>query len=587
MRFSLFFNEISIRGSWQAFERLVCRFLVSSGFQGVRLVGQVHDQGADIIAHRGGKRWLIQVKHWKAKIGCETIDRTLESLQFYRANIPVVVSLNGFQENAIIQQQKLMAQQIPLQLWSASKLIKRTKALPDNYPYGDPNKVFEHRVYQEEAIQLLIHQFSKSTTNKALIVMATGLGKTRVAYEFLRRTSKTNNLRVLILAHTNELVYQLEKSSWPYLKPSQETLVWNGYERQRYDELKRVSLVFACLNTVSEKISSGTDIPSFDIIFVDECHHVGKDGMYAGIMNHFLAGQSTGTFLLGVTATPWRPDDSDLEDTFGPPLYSVDLVTGLRNGFLANVDYRMYTDNIDWQNLRSLKGDRFSPKKINRTLFITNWDDAVVLELKKTWKEQPKPRAIVFCGTIDHAITMRDRINSLGFANAAAIYSQTQSGTTMLPFERNRILCDFHDGAIQIVCAVDIFNEGVDVPDVNIVVFQRVTHSRRIFIQQLGRGLRLSQGKEKVIVLDFVSDIRRFAAGISLKDSLEEYDGPSQGKPVRIRLPNKVEFRKVGGEDPKTESFLRQWLEDVATIESLDEDASLLKFPPQLSGSKQ
>ena len=83
----------------------------------------------------------------------------------------------------------------------------------------------------------------------------------------------------------------------------------------------------------------------------------------------------------------------------------------------------------------------------------------------------------------------------------------------MEPSERNRILCDFHDGEVQVMCAMNIFNEGIDVPDVNIVVFQRVTHSRRIFIQQLGRGLRLSEVKEKVIVLDFVSDIRRFAAG--------------------------------------------------------------------------
>ena len=107
---------------------------------------------------------------------------------------------------------------------------------------------------------------------------------------------------------------------------------------------------------------------------------------------------------------------------------------------------------------------------------------------------------------------MCDRINSLGFCAAAAIFSQTATGRAMEPYERNRILSDFHDGAIDVVCAVDIFNEGVDVPDVNIIVFQRVTDSRRIFVQQLGRGLRLAPGKDKVIVLDFVSDVRRFAA---------------------------------------------------------------------------
>ena len=91
----------------------------------------------------------------------------------------------------------------------------------------------------------------------------------------------------------------------------------------------------------------------------------------------------------------------------------------------------------------------------------------------------------------------------------------------MTQYEKNRILADFADGLINVVCTVDIFNEGIDVPDVNILVFQRVTHSRRIFIQQLGRGLRISDNKEKVIVLDFVSDIRRFAAGLELKDGLD------------------------------------------------------------------
>ena len=99
---------------------------------------------------------------------------------------------------------------------------------------------------------------------------------------------------------------------------------------------------------------------------------------------------------------------------------------------------------------------------------------------------------------------------------------------------------------------------------------------RRIFIQQLGRGLRISDTKDKVIVLDFVSDIRRFAAGIDLKDKLYEKNAK------RVDIPNKVTFRKVGGEDSKTELFLREWLDDVASIENASEDASILKFPPKI-----
>ena len=250
----------------------------------------------------------------------------------------------------------------------------------------------------------------------------------------------------------------------------------------------------------------------------------------------------------------------------------------MKNGFLANVDYPMYTDNINWEALKTIDGKRFSPKSINRTLFINQWDDAVITELQKTWSEQNNPRAIVFCGTIEHAVTMRDRINALGFCNAAAVFAGTKDTIEEQPFyERNRIMCDFSDGKINVICTVDVFNEGIDVPDVNIIVFQRVTHSRRIFIQQLGRGLRISEDKEKVIVLDFVSDIRRFAAGLDLKDKLYVNKFAQ-----RISIPNKVTFCKVGGEDPSTESFLREWLEDVASIENADENESVLKFPPKL-----
>lgn len=581
----MFFNEISIRGSWQAFERLVCRYLLHTGFSGIRLVGQTRDQGADILAHRGGKRWLIQIKHWKAKVGAEVLDKTLNSLRIYRSQVPVIVALNGFSETALRQQQKLMAQKIPLQLWSAAKLIGLAKQFPDTYPLGSPEDIYEKRHYQEEAIRRLVFEFNKRDVRSGLIVMATGLGKTHVVYEFIRRISYGRPIRVITLAHTNALVYQLERASWLYLKASEETLAWNSYERQTYKDLKRVNHVFACLNTVANYVKNGSELPDYDILFVDECHHVGDKGMYASVLKGLMAGKHAGSFLIGATATPWRPDESSLREVFGDPLVCVDLVTGLRKGFLANVDYRMYTDNIDWKTLAHLKGKTFTPKNINRRIFISNWDDAVVFELRKVWSYQPDPKAIVFCGTIDHAITMRDRINSLGFCRAEAIYSQTKAGTTMHAFERNRILCDFHDGAIQAICAVDIFNEGVDVPDVNIVVFQRVTHSRRIFIQQLGRGLRIREGKDKVLVLDFVSDIRRFAAGIDLKDSLAEAKSP--GHPVRIRLSNAVTFRRVGGEDPETESFLRQWLEDVAAIESADEDTTILKFPPPLPGSRQ
>jgi len=462
-------------------------------------------------------------------------------------------------------------------------LLDRVASLPDLAPVELDKSLFAPRSYQEDAIRLILEVYLEHRKRRGLVVMATGLGKTVVAAEAIRRLGSRSPIRVLVIAHTNELVYQLERAFWPFLRPSQSTIVWNGLEKPGLAELSRASIVFGCLPTVAEYLAKGRDLPDFDFIIIDECHHVGAP-MYETIVRETRAGADGGPFLLGLTATPWRPDEVDLTDYFGEALITMDLVAGLRNGFLTNVDYRMYTDNIDWERLSKLHGARLSPKAVNRTIFVSGWNDAVVLELQRVWSEQPNPRAIVFCGTIDHALVMTDKINALGFCRAAAIHSQTQKARSLAPYERNRILSDFDDGRLSVICTVDIFNEGVDVPDVNIIVFQRVTHSRRIFVQQLGRGLRLAPGKTRVVVLDFVSDIRRFAAGLDLKDELGA--PPHAGERRQIALANQVSFRRVGGADPQTETFLRQWLDDVAEVEGAGEDATVLKFPPVLPGSK-
>ena len=557
--------------------------MLHEGYVGVRFVGQSRDGGADIIGHRNSKRWLFQVKRWGVKVGASVVDRTLEALRTYRADIPVIVSLNGFASDVRDYQQLLLSRNIPLQLWDRVTLVAHARNLTDTLPApADGQPEFRVRPYQEDAIRSIVRAFDKNESRKALIVMATGLGKTVVAAEALRRINELKNVRFLVVAHTNELVYQLERAFWPFLKASQATCVWNGIEQPQRSQIDSSSAVFACLPTLSSAAQSLTEMKPFDVVLVDECHHVGAE-MYENLLSETAAGSSHGPFLLGLTATPWRPDDCDLTEYFGEPLVSLDLVTALNNGFLTNVDYRMFTDNINWEALGKLRGGQFTPRAINRTLFINEWDDGVVTAFRNAWDEQARPRAIVFCGTIDHAIQMRDRINALRFCRAEALFSQSAS-FRMEPSERNRILCDFHDHVIDVVCAVDIFNEGIDVPDVNIIVFQRVTHSRRIFVQQLGRGLRIAPDKDRVIVLDFVSDIRRFAAGLELKDRVSH---AKRGDAVRVRLPNKVEFRRLGGEDIEGESFLRAWLQDAATIERAGEDASVLKYPPPLAGARK
>lgn len=558
-----------ISGSWQAFERSISRLLLCEGFLNVRVVGMSGDHGADVVASRYGKRWIFQAKHWNKSVGISIVEETLKAMRDYEAQVPVIVSAHGFDQAVYDYQKSLLMRGIGLQLWTVDELVDRANKLSSNEV---PNKK-RPREYQESAIQRIVEAYINKYDHRALIVLATGLGKTFVAAEAMRRIHLIDHPRVLVLAHTNPLVEQLERAFWPFLYPSQTTLVWNGYERPSQEMLESSNMIFACVDSVAEYLSLYRELPSFDVVIVDECHHAGSS-TYRAVLNYYNIG-SRGSFALGLTATPWRPDEVDIRSIFGDPRIQVDMIKGMQKGFLTNIDYRMHTDNIDWDSLKNINGQTFSPRQINRTLFINQWDDAVVVELQKVWKEQAKPRAIVFCGTIEHAIIMRDKINALGFCNAAAIYSQGPASVPPLsPFERNKLLSDFADGIVNVVCTVDIFNEGIDVPDVNIIVFQRVTHSRRIYIQQLGRGLRISKDKDKLIVLDFVSDIRRFAAGLDLKDKL------TQG--VRINLPNKVIFTRVDGEDPHAEEYLRKWLEDVGKIEMADEDISILKMPPKL-----
>ncbi|WHX42661.1 DEAD/DEAH box helicase family protein [Mesobacillus sp. AQ2] len=554
-------------GPWQALERNVARLMQHAGWEDVRIVGQSNDRGADIIGHRKGKRWLVQVKFRRnGNVGIDVVDKTIEAAHFYNADFPVIATNQMFTDEVIKKQSILLASQIKLQLWDKYKLKRDWDRLTEI-----SSSLKQSRKYQENPINQVINAYN--STNKALIVLATGLGKTFVAAESTRKILNLPNppKKVLVLAHTNELVYQLEKSFWPFMTKNITSTVWNGYEK---GYPKETNFTFACVDSIVEHIRRNGDLPTnYDMIIIDECHHAGSMS-YKTVLEATRAGKNNGAFLLGMTATPWRSDDKNIEEIFGEKLVNLNIVDGLRNGYLSNIDYRMYVDNINWERLSELH--ELTPRKLNRTLFIREWDDAVIYKLKETWNEVEKPRVIVFCSTIDHAMTMRDKINSLGIGRAEAIYSGNYSGHRLTSADRNRLLADFHNGYIQVMCAVDIFNEGVDVPDVNIIVFQRVTHSRRIFIQQLGRGLRVSPGKEKVIVLDFVSDIRRFAAGLELKNSLE-------GSPIYLNLGNPVKFMNVVGEDKAAESFLKEWLEDVSQIQDAKEEDHILKFPPALT----
>ena len=237
----------------------------------------------------------------------------------------------------------------------------------------------------------------------------------------------------------------------------------------------------------------------------------------------------------------------------------------MRLGYLSEVRYRLYADSIDWDFVRSASEHGYSIKDLNARLFLPERDESVREQLMAVWERTPRPRAIVFCRTVEHAERMAALLGEVPqWRGALAVHAGLDRR------ERQARLMRFRSGQTPILTAVDILNEGVDVPDVNILCFARVTHSRRIFVQQLGRGLRLRAGKTHVEVLDFVSDIRRVAAILNIRqqiaeDELEILQLAQRG--------TSFEFA-----DQRAESLMREWIKDAASLETaLDE--SRLQFP--------
>ena len=392
---------------------------------------------------------------------------------------------------------------------------------------------------------------------RALLVLATGLGKTVVGGEIIGRHLRQHpSDDVLVVAHQKELVNQLERALWRHLPKRVPTQVLTGDDQPK----SLAGLTCATVNSALTAVLNGWR-PA--LVMVDETHHVGEDGQFDQLLWAL-----TDSLQFGVTATPWRGDAYDIEHRFGRASYKLGIEEGMKRGYLTTVDYRLFVDNIDWDAVRHASEHSYSIKDLNSRLFLPQRDDAIIDALKDAWNTTRSPRGIIFCQTIEHCERMQSQLRTVpGWQEAAALHNDLPKR------EQQQRLLDFRAGRIPILVAVDILNEGVDVPDVNVLVFARVTHSRRIFVQQLGRGLRLREGKEKVIALDFVSDIRRVAALLSLRRQL----GADE-----IEVLNRLPQSHITFNDAQAEGLLEQWIRDAADLETANDEARLQFLDPEV-----
>lgn len=538
-------------GPWQAFERMVARLVKHAGFKDVALVGGAGDHGADVVGVSGGKRWVLQAK-FRSNGGVDDngAREAVWALGKYEAQIAIVASNQDFYPNAY----KFLAAQkdagVDVRAWNGGHLLQYYDKLPSaSLDHKTP------REYQAEAIEA-VEAHRGQGKQRALVLMATGLGKSLVANQLIANEFNRNpEQEVLVLAHMTDLVRQLEFSSWSQLPKECATHLWTDGERPAHPG----GVVFATWQSLNAAIERGDELSErFGLVIVDEAHHAPSDS-FSNLIDHLDP-----NFLVGLTATPWRGDDRDVTDLFGEPAYTMDIVDGMQQGYLAEVDYRMLTDGIDWDEIARASINGLTIKDLNQRLLVPERDLAMVQAICSKMSQMDGPRALAFCRSIDHAERLRPLFAAEG-VKAALIHSG-------LPREqRFKNLSAFRMGEIDMLISIEMLNEGIDVPDVNLVAFMRVTHSRRIFLQQLGRGLRVSTKKNKVLVLDFVADIRRVAAGLSLNQSAEE--NAAGVEVVRYRDGAIVKF-----ENDQPAAFFRKYLADVANIEDSDEGARL-RFP--------
>ena len=537
-------NKRLLHGPWQAFERDVARLLLHNNFSDVRVVGKSGDHGADVLAENSNGLWVIQCKHTTNSYPPkDAIDEVVNAAKYYQAQNLVVASSRPAGDAFLRRRDEFKRSGLNIKTWGPQQLTQLFERGSEHVTSKNPL-----RDYQEDAAELFYE--SLTSTGVGQIVLATGLGKTTVmasTVQMLFENKALKHNRVLVLAHMKELINQLHFSFWNQLSKRIPTHQLSDGEYP----ISWTGVTFATFQSIFNNLDS---LPQFDLILVDEAHHIGAETYRSAVLS------MSPDMLGGVTATPWRGDNFSIDDIFGPPVFKLGIAEGLAKGFLSEVKYKLLADNIDWTYVQEQSKKNYSIKQLNKRLLIPTRDEKAARLIRTNFLNENRKSGIIFCPSVIHARHLSGFLRESGFS-CEIIASEIE------PRERAKNMTNFRRGRLDLVLTVDMFNEGVDVPDVDLIVFMRSTHSRRIFIQQLGRGLRVSKNKRNVLVLDFVSDIRRMAEVIELDSAVKSFEVEKVGLGKNL-----LEFS-----DESAGTFMNEWILDQADL--INNDSPILQLP--------
>ncbi|RLJ17270.1 helicase [bacterium endosymbiont of Escarpia laminata] len=382
-------------------------------------------------------------------------------------------------------------------LFSDSRLFPLTHAWIDDYaarrkvslrvvsgePEEEPLPATPTEIQAEALLALQMSRAAGFT--RGLVVMATGLGKTWLAAFDVRQVKAK---RVLFVAHREEILMQAE-DTFARIQPEASIGYYKGNVRD-----SEADFIFASVQTIGRDEHLQQFLPNcFDYIVVDEFHHANAP-TYRRLINYFQPG-----FMLGLTATPERTDQADILSLCDDNLvFERNFIEGINADLLCPFHYHGIHDRtveyteIPWRN------GRFDPHELSNQLATR----ARARHALSVWRELRQSRTLTFCVSRSHAEFMADYFKNEGI-RAAAVHAESE-----LP--RHAALNQLESGKLEVIFSVDLFNEGTDLPSIDTVMMLRPTESKILFLQQLGRGLRLHPGKDHLRVLDFIGNHKVF-----------------------------------------------------------------------------
>ncbi|MBR3815824.1 MAG: DUF3427 domain-containing protein [Clostridia bacterium] len=354
--------------------------------------------------------------------------------------------------------------------------------------------------YQQEILDKLEAERKVRGYNRNLVVAATGTGKTVISaldYKRFRKQNPDKPCRLLFVAHREEILKQSMYTFRAVLKDANFGEMFVGsYKPESIDNL------FISIQTFNSQAFTEKTTPEFyDYIIVDEFHHAAAP-TYQKLLSYYKP-----QILLGLTATPERMDGKSILPYFNNRIAAeIRLPEAIDRKLLCPFQYFGVTDNIDLDNLKWAAGG-YDKEELSRIYTLSGMlanrrADLVVSSLLKYVTDIDDVKGLGFCVTIEHAEFMSNYFNERGIPSMFLTGHSPDE-------ERKEAKARLVKGEVRFIFVVDIYNEGVDIPEVNTVLFLRPTESLTVFLQQLGRGLRLSEDKECLTVLDFIGQANK------------------------------------------------------------------------------